>query len=342
MVGAEIWLLLDSRGLGGIESHVIALATGLREAGQAARVVFLEDHGPHPMRETLMARRIPLTALEGGAPGLVRALRRRRPAILHTHGYKAGILGRLVAPLFRVPVVSTYHAGEPGKGRVRLYNAIDRLTARLAQPIAVSAPIALNLSSTARVIENFVTVPPFDRATREREPRIAFVGRLSHEKGPDRFCELARRLPDLDFEVYGDGPQRKDLETGYGEGVTFHGAIDHMSSAWRRIDLLCMTSRHEGLPMAALEAMAHGVPVAAFAVGGLPDLIEHGVTGFLAPPGNLDRLAAEIAIWQRLPEAKRSAMSCRAREAIARRYSTEIGVAKVVQVYEQALGARIL
>ena len=82
----EIWLLLDSRDLGGIESHILQLAGGLRHAGLAPRVLFWADYGGHPLRAALDEAGIAHETLSGGFGGLRRALGTRRPAVLHTHG----------------------------------------------------------------------------------------------------------------------------------------------------------------------------------------------------------------------------------------------------------------
>lgn len=112
----SVWLLLDSSGIGGIETHVWHLAEALRSRGRPVRVVFLADHGPHPLFDRLEAAQHRVTRLGGSFGDLLHALREQRPGVLHTHGYKAGILGRLAARLAGIPVVSTFHAGEPGRG----------------------------------------------------------------------------------------------------------------------------------------------------------------------------------------------------------------------------------
>jgi glycosyltransferase involved in cell wall biosynthesis len=339
MKAEDVWLLLDSRDLGGIESHVLQLAAGLERAGRAPRVLFWADYGDHPLRAALDQAGIAHETLSGGFRGLIRALGRRRPAVLHSHGYKAGILGRLAARLTGRPVVSTFHAGEPGTGRLRLYGALDRLTARLGRRIAVSAAIARTLPAPVALIANFVEVPDA-AAPAGLSDRIGFVGRLSFEKGPDLFCALAAKLPGGRLTLYGDGPMRAELEARHGAAVEFRGRVVPMAPHWSDIGLLVMSSRHEGLPLAALEAMAHGVPVAAFAVGGLPDLIEPGRNGFLAPAGDLDALAAAIAAWMALPAEARAGLGRRARSTVEERFSVARGIDAVLAEY-RAAGAAI-
>ena len=151
----ETWLLLDSRGRGGIESHVLVLAQALRDHGRSARVVFLADHGAHPLTPALHAAAIPSSTLSGGWRGLLAALRSAAPAQVHTHGYKAGLLGRAACRLLGLPVVSTFHSGDPGRGRVRLYDWLDRVTAPLAPALAVSDEIAARVRGPVRRVENF-------------------------------------------------------------------------------------------------------------------------------------------------------------------------------------------
>ncbi|AUB82466.1 glycosyltransferase family 4 protein [Candidatus Thiodictyon syntrophicum] len=328
-----IWLLLDSRSFGGVESHVLTLAAALHARNMPVRVVFLKDHGPHPMAAALAGQGIACDVLAGGWRGLRAALAAVPPGLLHTHGYKVGVFGRVAARLGGFPCVSTYHAGEPGPGMVRYYNILDRATAGLAGGIvAVSRPIADRLPRRTRVIDNFVPLA----AGPTRWPRAAaFVGRLSHEKGPDLFCRLSGQVPGVEFVLYGDGPLGAELRAAYPR-VRFAGQQPSMAGVWDEIGLLCMTSRHEGLPMAALEAMAHGVPVAAFAVGGLPGLIDAGRNGWLVPPLDLPAFAAAVRAWADLDAAGRVACSRAAQATIAARYTPEAVLPRLLEVYREA------
>ena len=333
----EVWLLVDSGGIGGIETHIRVLAGALTRAGIAARVLLLAPHGKNPWLEQLEAAGVPYEVLDGRFRTLLRRLRRDRPALLHTHGYKAGILGRFAARLAGVPCVSTFHAGEPGKFPVSLYLRIDAFTSRLGERVAVSAPILKSLPAPVTLIGNFVEVPETPPST-PVSIKVGFVGRLSLEKGPDLFCELAERFAGvLDFEIFGDGPMRAELEAKYGGRVRFHGMVTQPATIWPRIGLLVMPSRAEGLPMAAIEAMSCGVPVAASAVGGLPDLIRSGESGWLFPALDLDSAAGAISAWHAGDAAARAGWSQAAWRTARDGFGTNSKLPQLLAVYEAAI-----
>lgn len=329
----SIWLLLDSRAAGGIESHVAELASGLLARGDRVRVLFFQDHGPHPLRKRLDDSGVAWEALAGGLrPLLLRLRAADAPDILHTHGYKANLFGRVAALLCRVKHVATYHAGEDPPGRLAWYDRADRWTSWLGRRIAVSRPILKRLPFGGQLVPNFIALPPMPDRTNIPDT-IGFVGRMSHEKGPDLFCDLARLAPGPHYAAFGGGAMLDGLRAAHGDTVTFHGALESMAGAWREIGLLAVTSRAEGLPLAVLEAMARGVPVAAFAVGALPEVIEDGVTGFIAPAGDLPGLARRVAQWRALGPAGQHRMAGAARAVVAERFSREAGVEAISACY---------
>lgn len=333
--------LLDSRGLGGIESHVLTLCATLNRAGHRSECLFLTDHGPHPISPLLAAAGITADHA-GGARGLLRLLWRRPPDLLHTHGYKAGIIGRSLARILGVPVVSSFHAGEPGQGRLRFYTGLDRITARLAPRLAVSPAIAAALPGPVTVLPNFVDPPGIIPDRPQRRPVIGFVGRLSMEKGPDLFLDLVGHLGQAcDAVMFGDGPMAGQLRGHPAAGrVRWAGAVAGMGDHWRDIDLLCVTSRHEGLPMAVLEAMAHGCPVAGFAVGALDQVIRTESNGYLVAPGALADLVRAVERWLLLPYDRREALALAAHATTLDQFSPASGLARLLPIYQQAVSSR--
>ena len=132
---------------------------------------------------------------------------------------------------------------------------------------------------------------------RARRPAAAlYVGRLSEEKGVRELAEAAVGLP---LDVVGDGP----LRSLFPQAVGF--VPPRELGAYERAAIVVVPSRREGYGMVAREAMAHGRPVVATAVGGLVDAVEDGVTGILVPPG--DPAALRTAVLELLDDAPRRA-----------------------------------
>ena len=118
----QVWLAIDARQVGGIEIHITHLARDLLARGLNTTIVLVADHGMTPFVTLLRQQGLPYRVCRNsrdfvrvlaGQPGFV---------LLHTHGYKAGILGRLTAWCSGKPVVSTFHSGDDGEGWLKLYS----------------------------------------------------------------------------------------------------------------------------------------------------------------------------------------------------------------------------
>lgn len=326
--------LVDSSGIGGIERHIATLTRALTDNGFEAEIWLYGAHGANAWLDQLNAEHLKFRILGGSFKSLSAALQDTRPALVHTHGYKAGIVGRLAAKLRKVPVVSTFHAGERAPFPVSLYQTLDQWSAFGTKTIAVSKPIAQALPFGAAHVPNFVAAAP-SPPVMPLPDSVAFVGRLSFEKGPDLFGELAKSLQGQSrFHIYGDGPMRAELEAKYGAYVTFHGMVTDMATVWPKVGLLLITSRAEGLPMAALEAMAAGVPVIAPRLGALPDVIREGQNGWLFPPQNLDLAKQAVQHWCKRRLSSELRRDCW--RTIQNHFSVEQGVTRILAVYREA------
>ena len=251
-----------------------------------------------------------------------------RPDIVETHTSKAGVLGRLAAALDGGPIVlHVYHghvlSGYYGGAKTWMARYAERLCARATDHlVAVSARVKVDLvryrvSTPERitVIEPGLDLAPLVdcrnvRGRLRRElgiatdvPLVGIVGRLSSIKNPGLFLAAAEitlaRHPEARFLVVGEGELGPELRARAREGalngrVIFTGWRHDLPDVYADLDVVVSTSNNEGMPLTIIEAMAAGCPVVATAVGGVPDLLDDGVTGLLVPPRDRALLAEAI------------------------------------------------
>ncbi|WKY56776.1 glycosyltransferase family 4 protein [Vibrio sp. SNU_ST1] len=349
----EIWLLIDSQTFGGIETHVLELAQGLMsESAQysdAIRIVLLTKFNPEAIIvEKLKGLNIPYSYLSdlascaagsssNSATQIKRAVQHYQPRLIHAHGYKASLVSKLIKlppRLNNTKQITTYHAGETPTGKVWLYDWLDRYSSFLSdQSLVVSEKIKAKVPCKTYLLNNFVKVPSGLIDIPSSSPlHVGFVGRLSHEKAPDRFVALAKQFPDIQFDLFGDGPEMDTLVKSHTDNVTFHGHQTNMEGVWNPIDLLIIPSRFEGLPMAALEAMIRGIPVLATSVGNLPKLIEHQVNGYLA--NSETELEQFLSLWISLSIEQRDSLRSNAIETVKNQYSPQAVVPQLLEIYQ--------
>jgi glycosyltransferase involved in cell wall biosynthesis len=285
---------------------------------------------------------------------LVPTLRRQKPQIVETHTAKAGFVGRLAARLAGVPVVlHVFHGhvfyGYFGRAQTCVYVGIERLLARLSDRIVtISASQQHDMVHVYRIAppDKVVVVPlgfdltAFAEAKRRAGgrlraalgvaadvPLVGLVGRLTAVKNPALFVEAALRVlecvPCAHFCLVGDGELRPEVESkivalGLAERVHLAGWQRDMPAVYAALDLLALTSLNEGTPVTAIEALAAGVPVVATAVGGVPDVVQDGVTGMLVPAGSAEALAVAIAALLADPASRQKLASAGQRDVLAR------------------------
>lgn len=331
----DIWLLLDSRDIGGIESHILQLAQGLTSFNHSVRVVFLcQYENTHPLTLALNNANVSYQFLKGSFRDLLHNVRHNTPAVIHTHGYKAALYSRLLRLSLltshqKIRFINTFHAGEINKGKLAYYDLADRWSAWLSHyNFSVSERIDKRVPWHTTILNNFVNTATLSQS---QGRKIAFVGRLNHEKAPDRFIQLAKRHPEHNFHIYGSGPMEKELIDQESCNVIFHGHQSSMDSLWQDIGLLIICSRYEGLPMTALEAMARGIPVISTPVGNLHRLIKHGNNGWINEP---EQLSDSLTHWLSLSSQQKKPIQQTAKQTIQDAFSTEAIVPIIIKAYK--------
>lgn len=334
---SEIWLVLDSRQFGGIETHVLQLAQGLIQYQQTVKVWLICAYTPaSPLCAKLEQLGIHYAFLGQGHSSalveLIDQIKQCQPDVVHAHGYRASLLTKMAKLRTRCTQISTYHAGETPRGKVRMYDWLDRYSAFISdRSIAVSHGIKAKIPSHSCYFDNFIDCQdvPFSHGQ-----RIAFVGRLSEEKAPERFCRLAQAFPNELFDIFGEGPLEKVVQDLAPGNTTCHGYQPNMNASWPTLSVLVICSHFEGLPMVALEAMARGIVVIAFPVGELPRLINDGVNGWIADSEPM--LAKKLADWLALSDDAKSAIRVNAANTILQHHSQSAIIPKMITFYRNS------
>lgn len=362
-------------GAGGVEAVVAVLARGLASRGHSVMVLTLQT-GAAPLREHVGGHdviRVPASDLSGVAglqaacaPGLYSALRRAcrdfTPDIVHAHNLFFRTTETAVLPgvLPRLPLIVTLHLGRsdgvsPLALALRAYEeTVGRLVLRRAAAvIAVSHAVGRLAQRLApartpvTVIPNTVDLTRFSPAAEgQSDPmRVLFVGRLVHNKGPAVFLHAARlaleQEPGIRFVMAGSGPLEGRLKS-LARKLRIDGSVDFLGQRadvpdlLRSATVLVRPSTLEGMPLTVLEAMATGLPVIATSVGGTPELVEDGVTGYLVRPGDTRAVAAAVLRMARAPDLAIS-MGRTAVERVQQRPTQGMAIDMNELVYNKAL-----
>jgi glycosyltransferase involved in cell wall biosynthesis len=275
-------------------------------------------------RKPWLALTLPLFLL-----GFLRAARRaaRSADVVHAHWLPSVAIGLLT----RRPVVAEVWGTDVELGR-RMPRAARAVLRRARVVVAPSSDLAERTRQLGvedvRVIPGGVDVPE-SVGDEGDPPSVLFAGRLSREKGVLELLEAANGIP---LVIAGDGPLRDDVP-----GALGFLAHDELERLYERAAVIVVPSYREGFGVVCAEAMAHGRPVVASAVGGLLDLVEDGETGILVPPGDVPALGA--ALRRLLADANlRRRMGEAGRRRVQERFSWERVTDATISAYEEALG----
>ncbi len=238
-----------------------------------------------------------------GVVNLARQLRKTPPDMLMLFTHLPNIWGCLWGRLNKIPlIVGSCRDGVPRWRHERwLWPLTDHL-------ISNCASVKDRLTNNYRVPQEHITVIPNGvdteyfrpTASRKRPPVVLSVGRLVQVKAHDilikAFAMVYPKHPQAELWIVGDGPRLGELKK-LARQILPHGKIKFLPPCidiypmYQKAGLLALSSLKEAMPNVVLEAMACGLPVVASAVGGIPEVVTHGRTGWLVPPGNSAVLA---------------------------------------------------
>ena len=302
---------------GGCECHVLMLARGLKEAGHE---VALFCHPDGRLRREAENAGLAVRTVRNrnqidpiAAQRLIFQMLRFRPDVVHLHTPRDFVWGSLAARLARArALVFTRHVTFPVSPLMRrIYQTGDAVVC-LAEAVrdmllaqGLSPEKLVRIQPAINTVP-FVHPPPGSRERVRAEWKlpsdavvVGAVGRLAVGKGQDIFLKAVRQLdacPSVRFLVVGDGPLRESLQQeaaalGIADRVVFTGFRSDMPEIMSALDVFVLASLSELAPLTILEAQAAHCAALATRVGGVGELIDHGVTGMMVSPGDVEALA---------------------------------------------------
>lgn len=368
MKTVRLLFVLTSPVRGGVEEVVLALLRGLDPAefrlALAAPRTLLDAFGPDlagvRVDGEAVAAENPLDLAE--VARLRGVLRRVRPDVVNAHLFRATVLAAPLARWYGARVVETYHGREGWRQGRRGAFLPDRLVARFVDHvIAVSAAARAFLIEGKGYRADRISVVPNGRdlsvfrpgqareAVRKElgldgtVPLVGVVGRLEPQKGHTYLLEawpaVLRDFPDARLLVAGDGTLRRALQAqaqalGAADSVIFAGFRADVPRLLDALDVLCLPSLYEGMPLTAIEAAAMARPVVATAVDGTPEVVADGETGRLVPPAAARPLAEALLDLLRDPaRARRMGEAARARALV--RFDLTRQVEETARIYRR-------
>ena len=358
--------------VGGAERHVTTMLPRMDPALFTPSVVCIGDEGD--LFSALSAAGIRARALRLRKRQAVRALwelvaimRRERPDVVVVRGYNAEALGRIAARIsgVRRTVVWVHNIGdvEP-RGRIRklLDQFLMRWTSGYFGVAEAQRPYLVDELNypynKVRIIYNGVDPSQFDVSTdrgvltefgfAEDDRVIGTLAALRPEKDHGTFLRAARHVvdefPHAKFLVVGDGPMRGHLEAlsaelGISQNVHFAGQRSDVARLLRAIDVFVLSSvTVECFPISLLEAMASGRPAVCTAVGGISEMLEDEVTGYLVPPEDPRQLAARVSSLLSDPHTAHR-MGRAARDRIESEFDLDQSVARAQWAIEEVVNS---
>jgi glycosyltransferase involved in cell wall biosynthesis len=350
-----IAVVMSNFGAGGTERQMIELVRRLDRRRWDVHVACLRDEGVWLDRIMSAAPCAAFPIRSFKRPRVLfqlrsfaRWCRRHRFPIVHTVDAAANIFGLPGAALAGVPVrVGTRRDLDPGRPATTLLT--QRAAYACAHVIVANAQAVADRLRRERVPEGKVAVVPngldvglfaIQRVARPVR-RVVMVANLRPEKGHDVLIDAASdvlaRFHDARFDVIGGGNEHARLVAlartrGVAHAVSFLGHSDTIPEHLAAADAFVLPSRTEAMSNAVLEAMAAALPVVVSAVGGIPEVIEHGVTGLLVPPGDARALANALGTLMD-DESMAARLGTAARAHVDGRYSFDRMVASFEHIY---------
>jgi glycosyltransferase involved in cell wall biosynthesis len=358
--------VVDSLEIGGLERlvHDLIIARG----GEGTSVACVTSVGPFGQALRKLGIAVTLIGRRGGflltTLRMWRHLRRFQPDVVHCHNFVGLVYGALAARLAgAVPAVMTRHGAAAPMGRLG-----DRLSHYLIHRVSV---VAVSRESTdlmeawmgsgrpVRYVPNGIFMGSYRHLLARETARaqldlpescfiVGIIARVTRAKGHqlllDVFAGLQSKIPKALLVIVGDGAELPAVKSyirklALEKSVLIMGERQDVPTILAALDVFCLPSETEGMPMTVLEAMAVGLPVVASDVGGIPELVKEGHTGLMVPPRAADELGAALLALARDPQRARE-MGRAGRERLLKEFCLESTLSAYEEIYREAIGRR--
>jgi len=370
----KVMIVIDSLGLGGAENLLAVLAGAAPAAGLDLHVASLtpSSMGRLALQPVLAEAGLSTSFLDisrlaspGAVPRIARAVRELGADVVHAHlGYSA-ILAPMAARIAGVRAAATLHhvpeslpfrervkermsVEVPGRlGRLIFVSEASRRAFAVRYPERSSWTTVLNGVDLTRFTTARCELPP-DLGVPPGSPVVTVVAALRRPKGHavaiDGWASVVRRVPEARLLIVGEGEERAALEeqarrAGVNERVVFAGIRRDVPTLVRASAVVALPSYTEALPTALIEAAASGRPAVATTVGGTPEVVEHGRSGLLVPPGDARAFADAVTrLLSDEPLARR--MGREARIVAEERFDATAWALRLRNIYDELPASR--
>ena len=277
--------------------------------------------------------------------------------ILHTHGSKAGVIGRIVSGslsfCYSIHTVHGY-AISPYINRIKrfLYLNAERIASLFGNVIITQAKVHIDRSFKWGIgkrnqfyhIPNFIKYEDFNkiRIKDSEDIVIGTIGNLKPQKNPIVWAKVAKKVtsqyPNVKFIYIGNGPLRAEISKmiSKNDSIKLLGCRDDIPDLLNKMDIFFLPSRWEGLPRTVLEAMASGLPVVASCVDGTPEVVKESLTGYLVNPDDIDSYISKLEVLIK-DKNLRIKMGKEGREKVKKYFSYNNIIKKTINLYNQIL-----
>jgi|SRR5690625_1810539 len=290
---------------------------------------------------------------------IVQHLKASKPDLIHLHSSKAGVLGRLAAKKCNIPAIFTAHGWAFTEGVSPLkrftYKYIERFSAPLAHRIITVSDYDRNLALLNKVAskEKIVTIhngiyqtPHYDVHDRTNALcRLIMVARFEQPKDQAFLIEALSTLKALNWHLtlIGDGPTLEPARKlakrhNLAHRIHFTGHRNDVAQQLIEADLFLLISNWEGFPLSILEAMRARLPVIASKVGGIPEAVVDGKTGYLIPRGDIKELVRKLQLLISQPDL-RYRLGKSGEERFQKLFTIDIMAEQTTKIYEEAIAS---